>query len=115
MLITAFTCAAQTRTSDKDSIKVNTTEIGKEFIGHHATTPVEIVVYKGKVTRVTALPSDETPSFYEMAVAVLKSFVGLTVKEALDAKVDAVSGATMSSVALIENVKAGLKTVNDGK
>ncbi len=112
--LTAFSSAAQSiRTVNKDgSITINTTEISGDFIGHHATTPVEITVLKGKIKNVTALPSDETPSFYEMAVAVLKSFIGMTVEEAAKAEVDAVSGATMSSNALISNVKEGLKYVN---
>ena len=112
--LTAFSSAAQSiRTVNKDgSITINTTEISEDFIGHHATTPVEITVLKGKIKNVTALPSDETPSFYEMAVAVLKSFIGMTVEEAAKAEVDAVSGATMSSNALISNVKEGLKYVN---
>jgi electron transport complex protein RnfG len=47
-----------------------------------------------------------------MAVVILKKYVGLTPKEAMEAKIDAVSGATMSSDALIENVQAGLKELD---
>ena len=110
-VITAFSTSAQNvRTVDKDgTIIINTTEIGEEFIGHHATTPVEIKVFKGKITDITALPSDETPSFYEKAIEVLKAFIGMTVKEAAAAEVDAVTGSTMSCKALINNVKEGLK------
>lgn len=115
-VITAFSTSAQNvRTVAKDgTIIINTTEIGEEFIGHHATTPVEIKVFKGKITDITALPSDETPEFFERALEVLKAFIGKTVKEASEAEVDAVTGSTMSSVALIKNVKEGLKYV-DGK
>lgn len=110
-VITAFSTAAQNvRTVEKDgTVVINTTEIGQDFIGHHATTPVEIRIFKGKITEIKALESDETPSYYEKAVAILKSFVGLTVKEAAAAEVDAVSSATMSCNALIDNVKEGLK------
>lgn len=107
-------CKAQDiRTVGKDgSITINTTEIGKEFIGHHATTPLEIVVKDEKITSIKALPSDETPSYYEKAITLLKSFVGMTVKEASEVEIDAVTGCTMSSIALIQNVKEGLKYVN---
>ena len=107
-------CKAQDiRTVGKDgSITINTTEIGKEFIGHHATTPLEIVVKDEKITSIKALPSDETPSYYEKAITLLKSFVGMTVKEASEAEIDAVTGCTMSSIALFQNVKEGLKYVN---
>ncbi len=113
LLLAAIPSHAQSvRTVAKDgSITINTTEIGQEFIGHHATTPVEIVVNKGKIISVTALPSDETPSFYEKAITLLKSFAGMTVEEASKAEVDAVTGSTMSSKALIQNVKEGLKYV----
>lgn len=112
--ITAFSSAAQNvRTVEKDgTIVINTTDIGQDFIGHHATTPVEIKVVKGKITEVNALESDETPSYYEKAVTILKAFIGMTVKEAAEAKVDAVTGCTMSCKALIDNVKEGLKYVD---
>ena len=113
-VITAFSTAAQNvRTVEKDgTVVINTTEIGQDFIGHHATTPVEIRIFKGKITEIKALESDETPSYYEKAVTILKAFIGMTVKEAQKAEVDAVTGCTMSCVALIDNVKEGLKYVD---
>ena len=101
---------AQKKKAD-EKIVIDTTELCKDVLGHHATTPVEIIIVGGKIESVVALPSEETPSFYQNAVKVLDAFKGMTVKEALQADVDAVSGATMSSDALIENVKAGLKTL----
>ena len=94
-----------------EPIVIDTTELCKDVIGHHATTPVKITIVDGKIQSVVALPCDETPSFYEDAVKVLKAFEGLTVKQALEADVDAISGATMSSDALVKNVKAGLQTL----
>ena len=101
---------AQKKKAD-EKIVIDTTELCKDVLGHHASTPVEITIVGGKIESVVALPSEETPSFYQNAVKVLDAFKGMTVKEALQADVDAVSGATMSSDALIENVKAGLKTL----
>lgn len=116
-VLNAFSSAAQNvRTVEKDgTVVINTTEIGEDFIGHHATTPVEIRIVKGKITDIKALESDETPSYYEKAVTILKSFIGLTVKEAAKAEVDAVSGCTMSCKALIDNVKEGLKYAEGDK
>ena len=94
-----------------EPIVIDTTELCKDVIGHHAITPVKITIVDGTIQSVVALPSDETPSFYENAVKVLKAFEGLTVKQALNADVDAISGATMSSDALVKNVKAGLQTL----
>jgi len=106
---TVFPASAQKKVDEKKVI--DTTEMCKDVLGHHAATPVKITIVGGKIQSVEALPSDETPSFYEMAVKVLDAFKGMTVQEALEAEVDAVSGATMSSDALIENVKAGLRSL----
>ena len=101
---------AQKKKAD-EKIVIDTTELCKDVLGHHAATPVEITVVGRKIQSVVALPSDETPSFFEQAVKVLDAFNGMTVKEALHADVVAISGATMSSEALITNVKTGLKTL----
>lgn len=101
---------AQKKKAD-EKIVIDTTELCKDVLGHHAATPVEITVVGRKIQSVVALPSDETPSFFEQAVKVLDAFNGMTVKKALQADVDAISGATMSSEALITNVKTGLKTL----
>ena len=108
--IILFPAGAQNKKADEKTV-IDTTEMCKDVIGHHATTPVEITIVGGKIQSVKALPSEETPSFYVEAVKVLDAFKGMTVKEALEAEVDAISGATMSSDALIENVKTGLRTL----
>lgn len=46
---------------------------------------------------------------------MLKQYEGKSVKKALSTKVDAVSGATYSSKALIKNVEQGLKYYNQHK
>ncbi|MBO4843235.1 MAG: FMN-binding protein [Bacteroidales bacterium] len=108
--LTVFPAWGQTKKTG-DKVVINTTEMCKDVIGHHATTPLEITVEGGKITDIKVLPSDETPSFYEMAVKVLDAFKGMTVQQALEAEVDAVSGATLSSDALITNVQTGLKSL----
>lgn len=96
---------------EPDTLVINTTVLGAEILGHHATTPVEISVSEGRIVSLTALPSDETPAYFRKARKVLAAFLGMTVEEALDAEVDAVSGATMSSNALVRNVREGLCSV----
>ena len=92
-------------------IVIDTTELCKDVLGHHAATPVKITIVGGKIQSVEALPSEETPSFYQNAVKILDAFKGMTVKEALESDVDAISGCTMSCEALKENIKAGLKSI----
>ena len=72
-------------------------------------TPVEIRIKKDTIVKVTALPNEETPAYFKLAVKVLEKWIGLTPSQGLELKVDAVSGATFSSEALIDNMRAGLK------
>ena len=111
-ILSAFVLLAGTgpAPAEPDTLVINTTEIGKEILGHHTTTPVEIVLSEGRIVSVTALPSDETPAYFRKARKILAIFIGMTVEEALDTEVDAVSGATMSSNALVHNVHLGLQS-----
>jgi uncharacterized protein with FMN-binding domain len=69
----------------------------------------------GKVQKIVALPNQDTPSVFAQAETLLKKFVGKSVDEAEQMKVDGVSGATYSSKALIQNVKGGLKYYKENK
>lgn len=92
------------------SITVNTTKIGNEIIGYGGPTPVEINVVDGKISKVKILPNNETPEYIGAVENsyLLDSLEGMTLKEAAEAKLDGVSGATYSSNAVIGNIKAGV-------
>lgn len=94
---------------------VNTKTITKSIRGYKYTTPVEIHIKGNKVVKVEALPTKETPEYFDMAKAVLKKYNGKDIKKARTMKVDAVSGATMSSEALIKNVQEGLRYYEENK
>ena len=96
-----------------DTLKVNTTSLASDVEGFNGTTPVEISVVKGKITRIKLLPNQETPSFLQLVIdsGLLKALNGKTVEEASKAKLDAVSGATYSSTAIIENIHRGLDSL----
>ena len=98
-----------------DTLKVNTTEIGSSIIGYNGATPVEISIYKGKITKIKALPNQESPRYLQevLSSGLLDKLVGKTVKEAKETKLDAVSGATYTSSALIENIQLGLEQVKE--
>ena len=89
---------------------INTTEIGKDILGYGGKTPVEITVKDGKITKITALPNQETPEFYGAIrnSDILESLDGKTLEEGLNTRIDGVSGATYSSKAIIGNIKAGI-------
>ena len=94
-----------------DTLVVNTTELCKDVIGYDGPTPLKIYVVKGVVVKVEALPNTETPRFFDQVLqsGLLKAVVGKKVSEAATMPLDAVTGATYSSQAVIENLRAGLK------
>lgn len=96
-----------------DTLKANTTSLASDVEGFNGTTPVEISVVKGKITRIKLLPNQETPSFLQLVIdsGLLKALDGKTVEEASKVKLDAVSGATYSSTAIIENIHRGLDSL----
>lgn len=100
--------------TSKGTTVVNTTSIVKAR-GYNSNTPVKIYISKNKITKIESLPNQETPAVYARAEELLKKFVGKKVDEAQTMKVDAVSGATYSSKALIQNVKGGLKYYKENK
>ena len=78
-----------------------------------STTPVKVYVKAGKVLKVEALENEETPKYFDMVVkGLLKKWNGLPVKTAEKQKVDVVTGATVSSEAVIENVRRGISYYN---
>ncbi|MBM6993761.1 MAG: FMN-binding protein [Prevotella sp.] len=102
-------------TKDAGTTIVNTTNLTKNVRGYRGATPVKIFIKKNRVTKVEALQNHETPQYFAKAKALLDNFEGKTVTKAEKMDVDAVSGATMSSKALIKNVRTGLQYYKDHK
>ena len=105
----------QNMTKANGQTVVNTTNISRTVRGLNGPTPLKIYTKKDKITKIETLSNRETPDFFNRAKAVLKQYEGKSVKKALSTKVDAVSGATYSSKALIKNVEQGLKYYNQHK
>ena len=99
----------QTMTKENGMTVINTTTLGKDVQGYMGTTPLKIYIEKNKVVKIEALKNQETPKYFlKVKKALLDKWNGLKVKDAKALKVDAVTGATYSSEAVIENVKLGL-------
>ena len=93
---------------------VNTSGLGA-VTGYAGPVPLEIYVSNGVVDSVIALPNVETPDFFNrVEEALIHKWNGLTIEEAAQLHVDAVSGATYSSKALIDNMQRGLKEIGTG-
>lgn len=103
-----FTVADAMRTKSDGSIIINTTTLGKDITGYGGNVPLEISIKDGKVINVKALKNSETPNFFNVAKTLLNKWNGTTLEDASAMKVDAVSGATFSSKAIIGNMQRGL-------
>lgn len=97
------------RTLADGSMVVNTTNLASDISGYGGKVPLEITVKDGIVVNVKALDNDETKDFFDQASTLLDKWKGKKVDKAASMKVDAISGATFSSRAIIGNMERGLQ------
>lgn len=104
---------AERASAGGDTLVVNTTDMARDVIGFNDRTPLEIKLLDGVIVAVKALPNSETPRFFQRVEqsALFTAPIGKTPAQVLEMKLDAVSGATYSSEAVIENLRRGLKSV----
>ena len=109
-VLTLTSWAADNVMTKEDGMTViNTTTLGKSVEGYNGNTPLKIYIQKDKVVKIEALKNHETPKYFALVKkALLEKWKGKKVKDAKALKVDAVTGATYSSEAVVENVKLGL-------
>ena len=97
------------------SFIINTKPLAKDVQGYGGPVPLRIHVSKdGVVAAIEAEPNAETPDFFNQAKSLLTRWQGKTIDGAMAEtdKVDAVSGATFSSNAIIANMQRGLAYAN---
>ena len=87
---------------------VNTKALAKDVQGYGGPVPLKIHIKDGRVAAVEAEPNAESPDFFNRAKELLNHWQNKSVDEALAEEVDAVSGATFSSRAIIANMQRGL-------
>ena len=87
---------------------VSTKPLAKDVQGYGGPVPLKIHIKDGRVAAVEAEPNAESPDFFNRAKTLLNHWQGKEVDEALAEEVDAVSGATFSSRAIIANMQRGL-------
>lgn len=98
-----------TRQSDGTYV-VNTTTLCPDVVGYRSTTPLKVYIKNGKVMKVEALRNQETPKYFvRVKQGLLEKWNGKKVQKAEKLTVDAVTGATLSSEAVKQNVRAALK------
>ena len=90
------------------ALVVNTKALAKDVQGYGGPVPLKIHIKDGKVTTVEAEPNAESPDFFNRAKELFNHWQNKSVDEAMRVEVDAVSGATFSSRAIIANMQRGL-------
>ena len=90
------------------ALVVNTKPLAKDVQGYGGPVPLKIHIKDGRVAAVEAEPNAESPDFFNRAKELLNHWQNKSVDEALAEEVDAVSGATFSSRAIIANMQRGL-------
>ena len=101
--------ADDTMTKENGMTVINTTTLGKDVQGFLGATPLKIYIQKNKVVKIEAMKNQETPKYFlKVKKHLLDKWNGVKIKDAKKMKVDAVTGATYSSKAVIENVQLGL-------
>lgn len=86
---------------------ISSAPYAKDVKGFAGTTPIYIYVdVKGKIKQIVAQDNAETPDFFNRAFeGIVAKCIGLDAEKASTAHIDAVSGATFSSKAIILNVQ----------
>ena len=107
--IQSFIANDDTMTKENGVYIINTTELGKNIEGYNGPTPLKVYINKNKVEKIEFLKSMESPKYYaKVKKALIYKWNNLKVNDAKKLQVDAVTGATYSSEAVIKNVQLAL-------
>ena len=108
LALTSFV-ADEPTTKENGTYVINTTQLGKDIEGYVGPTPLKVYIKGNKVEKIEFLKSQETPKYYaKVKKALQEKWNGKKVKDAKKMQVDAVTGATFSSEAVIKNVQIAL-------
>ena len=87
---------------------VNTTKLASNVKGYKGPTPLKIYIKNNKIQKIEALQNSETPTYFNKVKSqLLNKWNGMSVKKVATTNIDGVTGATLSSNAVKENVKRG--------
>lgn len=101
-------------TKEKGGVYVINTTTLCDTKGYKSPTPLKVTVKKDKIESVEALPNQETPKYFRrINEELIPKFVGVKFDET--DKVDALTGATMSSNAVKANLKAAYEYYKKNK
>lgn len=97
-------------TEKGDTLIVDTTVPGEGITGYRGQVPINVYVVKGRIADIELGENSETPRFINRVYDIITpNWIGLRLRDAAKAEVDAVTGATLSSNALIGNFRLAMK------
>ena len=109
LALQGFTTNDDTMIKENGVYIINTTTIGKDIEGYNGPTPLKVFIKNNKVEKIEFLKNVESPKYYAKVKKELQDkWNGLKVKNAKTLQVDAVTGATYSSTAVIQNVQLAI-------
>ena len=109
LALQGFTTNDDTMIKEHGVYIINTTTIGKDIEGYNGPTPLKVYIKNNKVEKIEFLKNVESPKYYAKVKKELQDkWNGLKVKNAKTLQVDAVTGATYSSTAVIQNVQLAI-------
>ena len=109
LALQGFTTNDDTMIKENGVYIINTTTIGKDIEGYNGPTPLKVYIKNNKVEKIEFLKNVESPKYYAKVKKKLQDkWNGLKVKNAKTLQVDAVTGATYSSTAVIQNVQLAI-------
>jgi len=109
LALQGFTTNDDTMIKENGVYIINTTSIGKDIEGYNGPTPLKVYIKNNKVEKIEFLKNVESPKYYAKVKKELQDkWNGLKVKNAKTLQVDAVTGATYSSTAVIQNVQLAI-------
>ena len=109
LALQGFTTNDDTMIKENGVYIINPTTIGKDIEGYNGPTPLKVYIKNNKVEKIEFLKNVESPKYYAKVKKELQDkWNGLKVKNAKTLQVDAVTGATYSSTAVIQNVQLAI-------
>lgn len=91
------------------SIVIHTAALCPKVEGYAGAVPLDITVTDGRITDIKSLANNESPEYFGQAAEIFRHYIGMDISrpDGLTAA-DAVTGATYSSNAIIENIAAAI-------
>lgn len=95
---------------------VSTQNIAKDIWGFGGNIPLHIYLKENLIEKIEVQEHSESTDFFSTVEksGLMEAWNGLSPQEAIDKKVDAVSGATMSSTAVIQSMRKAMNYVEHG-